>query len=285
MTGLWWLTFYDSLHVMVFAVIALTVFVGIQAFTSRSHVQNAVIAGITTIFFGFVSEAAQIPGPRDASLGDLLSDAAGATGTLLLLLAAGSSTTMTSRSRVALSISGTSILLAALFPFISVSAAYIERNHNEPILFSFDSSFSRKFVRMQNARLEVFDQSPGSRKAGQISLNKGAWPGIIFHDIWPDWRPYSTLIIDLGLAGEPSLEVNIRVNDRLHKLGNQPRNDRFNKTISLHPGRQTLRISLDEIQYAPKERRMDLSQIEGIVIFCSSAYAGRHFELLEIRLE
>ena len=138
---------------------------------------------------------------------------------------------------------------------------------------------------MQNATLEIIDHPSTSRKVGQVTLSDGAWPGILFHDLWPDWRPYSMLIIDLVVAGEAPLDINVRVHDRIHEQGDQAYKDRFNLTNRLRPGPQTLRISIDEIRNAPEGRIMELSQIDGIVIFCSAKDAGRQFKLLELRLE
>jgi len=284
-TGLWWLTLFNSLHVVVFAVVALSIFVSMKAFTSMTSAQNAIVAGVTTIVLSFMSEAAQIPGPRDASIVDLLFDAGGAIGTLLVAFAACSVTSASRNSRVVSGIAGTSILLAPLSPLVSVSAAYIERNARKPVLVSFDSHFVRTFLRTQNATLEVLVHPPVNQKIGQVSLHNGVWPGLIIHDIWPDWRPYSMLIIDLALAGEEPLDINVRVHDRLHKQGDHLYSDRFNMTNVMQPGRHTLRIPLEKIRHAPKERPMDLSHIDGIVIFCSQKDAGRQFELLEIRLE
>lgn len=284
-TGLWLFTFFNSLHVSVFAVIALSLFVAMSVFTGSTRAQSATIAGIIAIVLGIISEAAQIPGPRDASVEDLLSNTGGAIGALLVVLATTGDRSASKISRVVFFVAGSAILLAALLPMILVSAAYLERNYRKPLLVSFDSRFARTFIRTQNATLELLVQSPAKRKIGQVSLDNGAWPGLIFHDIWPDWRPYSVLTIDLALAGDAPLDINIRVHDRLHKQGDQPYRDRFNMTHAMQPGRYTLRIPLEKIRNAPKGRKMDLSQIDGIVVFCSPKNAGRQFDLLEIRLE
>lgn len=283
--GLWHRTFFNSLHVLVFSFIALALFAATNVFTGKGFTHNAIIAGSTAIALGLVSEAAQIPGPRDASIEDIIADASGAIGGLLIALASNSAAFASWKARSGFYLAGTAILLAALIPLISVSAAYIERSHEYPVLVSFDSNFARTFVRIQNATLTIVARPTASRKVGQVSLHDGAWPGLIIHDIWPDWRNYSFLIIHLALAEEEPLDINIRVHDRWHKLGDQPYSDRFNMTLAMQPGQHRLRIPLEKIRSAPQERQMDLSKIDGIVLFCSPKDAGRQFELLEIRLE
>ena len=237
------------------------------------------------LVLSIISEAAQIPGRRDASLHDLLSDWLGAAGFLLLGIAFLTSNTIGMRRKSLLSVAGVTLLIFPLVPLITVSAAYIERNHQLPALVNFDSWFGDAFIRTQHATVEVIGAREANSGAAKVSLNDGAWPGLIFHDIWPDWRPYTTLIVQLGLTDDIPLSVNIRIHDGLHRLHDQPYHDRFNMTYELQPGFHTLRIPIEQILNAPMTRQMDLSQIDGIVIFCSRRQAGRTFHLTEIRLE
>ena len=43
--------------------------------------------------------------------------------------------------------------------------------------------------------------------------------------------------------------------------------DRFNKRFSLIPGWNTIRIATDDIQQAPKNRRMNMADIQSVRIF------------------
>lgn len=283
--GLWLQTFFNSMHVIVFSVVTINLYVASAALAQLSIPRRIMLTGITVIILGALSEAAQIPGPRDASFGDLLSDWYGSIGALLLILASGSVFAAKRKIRISIYITGTAILLSALAPMIFVTGAYVERNLQEPILVSFGSIFNKTFVRTQHSLLTPISRSNGSQTIGRVSLGNGPWPGLIFHDIWPDWRSYSKLIVELSMSEGKPLEINIRVHDREHGMGDQPYDDRFNMTHSMQPGHFTLQIPLEQIRNAPKARKMDLSQIDGIVVFCSSKDAGRVFELVEIRLE
>ena len=81
------------------------------------------------------------------------------------------------------------------------------------------------------------------------------------------------------------MEVSIRVHDEAHRVGEQPHHDRFNIRHEIAPGEQTTRIPLQTIKHAPQGREMDLSKIDGIVVFTSAEYAGRSFDLISLRLE
>ncbi len=125
----------------------------------------------------------------------------------------------------------------------------------------------------------------GQQKIGKVTFESGPWPGLVFHDIWPDWSEYSFLVIELGLDDPSPLDIHVRVHDRIHSLGNQPYDDRFNMTYTLENGSQVIRIPLGVIRAAPRTRQLDLSRIHGVVLFATRAETGRMFELVEIRLE
>ena len=283
--GLWAQVLYNSLHVPVFGFIALSIYVATTARERWDFRKRALITFAAVFALSILSEAAQIPGPRDASLQDLVSDWLGATAALLFALAFDSGGEIKRRNKIAAAIAGTAILIFALSSLIVVSAAYAERSHQHPVLVSFSARFGHYFRRMQNASLVVLRDEKYGQLSGQITLNEGAWPGIIFHDIWPDWRDYSALLVEFHLDGDKPLDVNIRIHDQDHRLGEQPYDDRFNKAIRLLPGHNTLLIPLEEIRDAPAKRKMDLSQIHEIIIFGTRNEAGRAFQILEIRLQ
>jgi VanZ family protein len=284
-SGLWLKSLLESLHAPVFGVVALSIFVSTGLRSDWSLGRRLVTAFAASVALGVLSEAAQIAGSRDASLEDLISDWLGAGATLLIAVAFVSRNDLRRVTRYGLASAGLALFLVALWRFIGVSAAYAERNFQQPVLVSFDARFGQAFRYIQHATLQLQPDQLTGRTIGVITLAEGAWPGLIFNDIWPDWREHSALVVEFGLGGNTPLEINVRVHDRTHKLGDQPFGDRFNLSYELQPGRHALRIPLEEIRNAPKGRQMDLSQIEGIVVFCSANHVGRQFQLFEIRLE
>ncbi len=81
------------------------------------------------------------------------------------------------------------------------------------------------------------------------------------------------------------MTVNIRVHDRVHRRGSQPYSDRFNLNTNLEPGREVIRISMDTIRRAPDSREMNMTEIDGLVVFVTRSEAGRSLVLHSIRLE
>ena len=281
--GLWLQTFYDSLHVPLFGIIAVCALVVTPLHWSRRKRLLAVLGAVVAL--SVLSEIAQIPTTRDASFSDLLADWFGAAGFIAAAIVFSSSVSVPKGRGRYLVILGVALIVWPLLPLAKVSAAYLERNQSLPALVNFDSRFGDLFFRAQNATINKARRAIANSYSMEVSLEDGPWPGLIFHDLWPNWEPYSALVIGIENPETDVLPVNIRVHDRAHRNGDQSYGDRFNLSYELEPGRHVLRIPLEQIRKAPKDRLMDLSQIEGIVVFCSADHAGRRFQLIEIRLE
>ncbi len=281
--GLWLQTFYDSMHVLFFGVIAVCTLLATPLHWSRRKRLLTVL--VAALALSTLSEAAQIPTERDASFIDLLADWFGAAGFIAVAIVFSASISIPKGRGRYLILVGIALVAWPLLPLAKVSAAYLERSQLLPELTSFDSRFGDMFFYVQNAELRKFRRSGETTFSAEVSLGDGPWPGIIFHDLWPNWAPYSALTIEIENPGAESLPVNIRVHDRAHRSGAQPYSDRFNRSIDLAPGTQTILISLSEIENAPAERQMNMREIDGLVVFCTQQESGESFILHRIRLE
>ena len=283
--GLWMHTFFESLHVPVFAAISMCIY-WIFRISARQTLLFRVLAVMTVCCaLGAGSEYAQISTPRDASVEDLLHDILGAAAGLFLMMGFAERKRLTKSGSAFFIVAGLAIGVGSVWPLVEVSAAYLERYSNKPALVSFGDRYGGIFRRTQHASLSIEPDPATGEYLGRIRLLEGPWPGLIFHDVWPDWRSYSNLIVELELDATEPLEVNLRVHDRQHRLGNQPYADRFNMTYSLPPGAHDIVIPLSSIRQAPRDREMDMSTIDGIMIFCGTGNAGREFTIRQIRLE
>ena len=280
--GLWTQVFLNSLHVPVFGLIAVSIFVLWRP--QRPWFRRAVTAFAITCLLGLISEVAQVATSRDASFSDFIADCLGAAGFLGVAIATLPGHELRWLRRTVAGGLGVVLLSWALTPLGLVSAAYIERNIQFPVIFTADSSFGRRLVRAQNIRYEVVKSADGEEAHAEISFLDAPWPGVALHDIWPDWRSYNTLVVDLAIDGESALALGLRVHDDAHRYSKRF-NDRFNRTYDLDPGRHTLRIALSEVRHAPNSREMDLGKVSELIIFGTRAEAGRSFRLYGIRLE
>lgn len=281
--GLWLQTFYDSLHVPLFGIIAVCVLLVTPLHWSRRKRLLIVLGAVFTL--SALSEIVQIPTARDASFDDLIADLLGAASFIAAAIVFSPSIAVPKGRGRYLIILAVVLVSWPLLPLAEISAAYLERNQTLPALVRFDSSFGRAFFRLQNADLRNIVRADGGSVSAEITLRSGPWPGIVFHDLWPNWEPYSTLVIDLENPESEPIPISIRVHDRTHINGDQPYNDRFSRSIELAPGRHVLQFALTDIQNAPADRQMNLAAIEGLVVFCNQREAGRQFVLHGMRLK
>jgi VanZ family protein len=278
--GLLLRTFYDATHVPLFAVLAVGIlFATPREWTARKR--NSVALGSVALI-AVVSELLQIPTARDASVRDLVADLMGSTGALCLAAGLSGRFPYGRRRRLATIAIGIAALALPLLPLATVSAAYLHRAVVLPDLVRFDSRFSAFFCEVQNGLLTRQRDDLTGDVAATILLGEAQWPGIAFNDPWPHWEAYEAFVVEIENTGSQVLPVTVRVHDRAH---NQDYSDCFNGRYELAPGRHRLSIDLDEIRAAPANRDMDLSAIDGVVIFATAREAGREFLLHAIRLE
>lgn len=140
-TGLWTNTFFEWGHVPVFGLIALSVLSWLPS--AWPAWQRASIAFLASLCLAVLSEAAQIPIQRDASWDDIISDASGAAGFLLLALAY----RRRQPTAALLSFFGLAILIWTAVPLISATTAYVQRNLHFPVIFAGDIVSESTFVR------------------------------------------------------------------------------------------------------------------------------------------
>jgi hypothetical protein len=235
-SNFWLETFFEWLHVPVFVLVAIGVFHALGSW--RSDFNKAILAFAAALVLAVLSEAAQIPTSRNASWSDIFSDAMGAAIGLLAI------PTVTDRARLKIISRTFAIILLVIscIPLIQVTAAYVERNSVFPVIYDGDWPTRSEFMTFREMAID-------------------------FRNLYPDWRNYSTLSIEMEVLSDLPFQLTVRVHDKDHLRGSQPRSDRFSRQYNLNPGPNVVDISLAEIESAPAKRQLDLSRIDGLVLF------------------
>lgn len=283
-TDLWWQTLFNTLHAPVFGLIAIC-----SLFLTPANWRWQKRLGVSftiIIALSIVSEAAQIPLPnRAASTGDLINDWVGALAFLGIASALSPGFSVPAGRGRYLVIGALLLMIWPLQPLFQVSVGYWERYRQLPSVVPLHSSHSRMFYDLHNALVLYRQLPPGKRFATEVRFNSQGASSIKFHDPWSDWRSFEKLLIDVENLGSEPLPLRIRIHDEEHRLGDQPHSDRFNRRLEITSGRNIIEIALDDIKYAPVNRELNISRIDGIVIFGTVSEAGRRFILYDIRLE
>jgi VanZ family protein len=125
---------------------------------------------------------------------------------------------------------------------------------------------------------------PGSGPLGlRVPLDRGSWPGVTLEEPEPDWRGWQRFVVDVANPDDQPLSVVVRVNDQQHVNRYE---DRFDVGVELPPRtRRRLVFRVDAIEAAPRGRRMDLSQVEKIVVHHTGPAPGRVLYVMGMWLE
>lgn len=179
-----------------------------------------------------------------------------------------------------LTLEAVALLSGALIviPTALTAAAYAQRASQLPQLVRLDSALGRHFLTPSDAHV-IATTEDGLR----VQPDRGRWPGLFLERVWPDWRAYSTLLIDLSNPGDQAFGILVRIDDRRP----DPRYaDRYNRRFELAPlSRRAIRIPLTEIESAPTGSKMDLAHIQRIILFEDGSKPTYTFYLNSLRLE
>jgi hypothetical protein len=157
-------------------------------------------------------------------------------------------------------------------------AAYIQRAALLPELVQLNSRLGRHFLVASEAHFV-------STRDGVLLVqpDRGHWPGISLEEVWPDWRDYSTLVIDLTNPGTQAFWIFVRIDDR---RPDPQYEDRYNRQFYLESqARRILRIPLAEIESAPNGPAIDLAHMRKIKLFEDGSAPNYPFFLNSLRLE
>lgn len=165
-----------------------------------------------------------------------------------------------------------------VIPTAFTAAAYLKRASLVPQLIQPDSALSRHFLTASEAHFVA--ASDGSLR---VQPDRGRWPGLSLEEVWPDWRAYSTLVIDLSNTHTQAFCILVRIDDRRSdpKYG-----DRYNQQFELPASsRRVIRIPVAEIESAPTGSKLDLAHIQRITLFEDGSLPTGIFYLNSLRLE
>ncbi len=288
-----WQALFDAGHVPLFGLMALLVHDLLATRWPRSGAwRPALLSFAITVAVGAFAEFLQTYQPgREASLTDLLRDAAGA-GAFLLAREAHRRGTWSGapgsrRVRTAFAVAAIALLFGATAQLSLTLAVLAERARAFPVLARFDGSWwESALIETGDSVLTpaTFTPSPPGMPSGlaRLDLQPATYPGLTIDEPYPDWRGYQRLVLTIVSDLDGPIPLTLRVHDAAH---DDRYGDRFNTRLMVMPGANRLTIPLEEIRRAPAGREMDLSRIRGIVLFAYRLDHAAHIYVGEIRLE
>ncbi|MBD3317745.1 MAG: hypothetical protein GF344_18310 [Chitinivibrionales bacterium] len=265
-----WSALQNYGHVPLFAVLTVSLF---HFWRNTIQVPRTFLYPIafgSAMILGLLSEIAQVTGPRDAELSDLLRDGLGSAGALALMFSHDRILKLSRTIRFLALLTGVVLLLAPLTRVIVAAVTLTHRNKNFPTICSFESLLEMRGLSVDNAYAERVPPPPRWKKASGRSVaaitfhNADDWPRFGWPNPYPDWRGSDTLTFEVWSDIDSSRPIFVRINDLDH---NHASTDRFGRRIEITPGATTVSIPLQSVAQAPQGRTMRMDRIADLTVF------------------
>lgn len=178
--------------------------------------------------------------------------------------------------RMASVIAGGLLLVWALQDVVLHSVDTLARRLSFPELYA-PASLTATAARLDLLRIQVTpvtDATISSRPLLQVDLFPGEFSTFTLDQLYADWQGYDALVWRWYNPGAP-LVFTCRAHDLQHERNGFDHRDRFNQTVELAPGWNTLTFSLAAMREAPATREMNLTQMRSIACFASQLAQGR----------
>lgn len=262
--SLFWQATQNAGHSLVFFLLSFVTATLLRVYSSFRPAAIFIIVLVSCQLMGGLVELVQPEVGRDGNWGDFFLDLLGALAGLSLYL----SLLPNGRGRWWWLLLSSLLVAAALAHPVQMKLAERERAQVFPVIADFENYWLNLYllpVSGAGYRTEVVPEwQQNQTPAARIEFHPGAWPGLMIHEVHPDWRAGSALSFDVFNPAEDTLRLTLRINDRHH---NQRYGDRFNRTFDVKPGAHHFTVSMDAIRNGPKEREMDLSAVTMMMFY------------------
>ncbi len=245
-------------------------------------------AAAFSILLAGVAEASQILGPREAQIGDFLTDALGILGFLgiVAVLDSGVRRTIGRPRTVLLALIGIPALVLTLTPTLWLSYALVQRSQSVPQLLSFDEAWEQTYSSGKDAGLEIIPAPDGwPEGSGNIARlhSAGQW-GLMLHirpD--PDWSDYSAVSFLAAASNEDSRRIALGLWGINPGDGTPPGRYYTRVKIGREPARYC--ILFDDLNDSSSQRKFDLTQVYELLVGATKDQTGVELLVDDFRLE
>lgn len=154
-----------------------------------------------------------------------------------------------------------------------------------PVLSDFSTPFEMRRWQKNTATIHLQKSGEPDVPFLAVDFHPAIYSTVTLKYFYPDWRGYKHIVLDATNPESVNFRVILRIHDRLHKKHNYALNDRFNRTLLIHPGRQRVTIDMDDVQNAPVSRKMDMQHIEELSLFTMHSKSQHHLWIHRVYLE
>lgn len=231
---------------------------------ARSFWQQVVISTAIVILISFAIESIQDAMGRTFSYYDILKNILG--GAAAIFFTIPKRKQLNSIIRIGIQMV---VLMALLFELVPLGRAVIDDIiiwNQFPVLCSFETPFE-KYRWRSNTSLQI---DRNVKKQGHASLkvnpNFKAYARATLFSLARNWTGFQFLDLDLYNPLSKAIYIKLAIHDELfHRRGHQAK-DRFARPYTLTHGWNHIRIPIEDIRTAPREREMQMKDIREIMV-------------------
>jgi len=256
---------WDSGHLILFGLLSFSYFSRPRA-ASRTLFYKIIFTTLVCLVAGTGIELIQLFTHREFSRSDIVNDLIGGYLGLLTLLLINKQSSLK--------------IKAVAFLFLIIFIALGLRNMGKhltdefvmrqqfPLLAGFETQLE---MSRWDSNLTNIKRSTRFVKSGNYSLKvdflPGRYPNISLKHFKNNWSGYHKLTYSVYNPSLQSLNFEMKVYDYQHTRTSRRYNDRFNQSVTLAPGWNTIETPLQAIISTPKNRSMNIHQIKGFSLF------------------
>jgi len=270
-------------HIGAFWLIWLFVFNLFPRFTRLSSMHLLVVVVITTLAVGELIEIVQGWIGRDDELQDVWDSGVGAF--MAIAFCSIQVSRLAYRSRIAWRALALIVLVVVPWSIWSSLADEVMLRRQFPILCDFSTPFELSRWHADKASMQLQKGKGTERDYLSVKFRPARYSTISLKYFYPDWRGYQHIVLDMTNPESSDLHIIVRMHDRLHKQHRYALNDRFNRALTLKPGRQQISIAITDVENAPASRKMDLRHMEDISLFTMHSSSYHYLDIHKIYLE
>lgn len=248
-----------------------------------SATKLVVLTIVSALIAGAVIEWLQSFVGRDVELQDVLDSGVGAL--LAVAFFSNQITSLVLWQRMSLRVATLVVLLVVPWPIWSALTDEVVLRHQFPVLCDFSTPFELSRWHADKARIKLQKDNQAENRYLAVEFHPAIYSTISLKYFDPDWRGYRYIVFDLTNPERHNLHVILRMHDDLHKQHRFALTDRFNRELTLKPGRQQVTISIADVENAPATRKMDLQHMEDISLFTMQSHSYHQLYIHRIYLE
>ncbi len=260
-------------HIFAFFVWTVAVLVTYEPFARLSLQRQLVLTLPVVISVGALIELAQVVLGRSYSALDIVNDLLGSTAAIAFVSYRGSSASTRSLA----------IIRGVIVAFLVIQSWPVAKTLIDdtiawwqfPLLADFETPF--ELTRWRGTDRITIDKRMSRHGTASLSvlLQVAKYSGASLQHFPADWRGYMALRLSIHNPLPGIFPITISVHDARHVETGRAYSDRFTTTIRLYSGWNEIEIPLDQIETAPRSRRLDLRAVRDVSILAVDVHEPR----------